>query len=87
MTLNKIRINVTPDPDEHFEGYHIEVLNTVSKKKREYRADVITGKLLSYIFYREDMKPTTRTHEVIDAPMGIYEWVDNRAESLAQGVI
>lgn len=93
MTLNKIRISVTADDDRHFEGYTVEAFNTVTKAKRTWRADVTPSRPDHFLWYRMDLKPTKRTHELVEAygvssdASVLDKWIDNRAESLAQGVI
>lgn len=89
MTLDKIRVGVFTDDD----GHQVEVRNTVNNKTRTYRADFVKGKPNTFVWYRMDMKPTTRTHEYVELADSVDDlqvfdaWIDNRAESLAQGVI
>lgn len=81
--MDKIRVNLYSDDD----GHTISVVNTVTNKKREWRMDLVKPFVNRYTFYRYDLKPTCRTHEIVDTPNGFDAWLDEAVESLAQGVV
>lgn len=89
MTLDKVRVGISTDED----GHQVEVLNTVTKAKRTYRADFVKDKPNAFIWYRMDMKPTTRTHELVELGQDVSDlqvfdtWVDEQAVNLAHGVM
>lgn len=89
MTLDKVRVGIFTDDD----GHQLEIVNTSTKKTRTYRADFVSDKPNAFIWYRMDLKPTTRTHEIVELPdraddLAVFDtWVDEELENLAQGVM
>lgn len=80
--LSKVKLNIIGDED----GYTLTAFNYDTRMKKEWRFDMRKGNPDQYVKYRLDMKPTTRTHEVIEAVNGFDEWLDVHADEFAQMV-
>ena len=80
--LTKVKLNVIGDED----GYTLTAFNYDTKLKKEWRFDMRKGNPDQYVKYRSDLKPNTRTHEVIEALYGFDEWLDVHADEFAEMV-
>ena len=80
--LSKVKLNIIGDED----GYTLTAFNFDTKLKKEWRFYMRKGNPDQYVKYRLDMKPNTRTHEVIEVVNGFDEWLDVHADEFAEMV-
>jgi len=80
--LSKVKLNIVGDED----GYTLTAFNFDTRLKKIWRFDIRPGNQNQYVKYRLDMKPTTRTHELIETIDGFDSWLDEHADEFAEMV-